>query len=254
MAHLQRRPGTPIRVLLVAPDNMTGELLTDAFNRGRNDFALKTLVGSSHAVIGKLRSYESDVAVVSAELQDGPLAGLNVLQSLQNLQRRVAVVMLLQSASPECIVSAFREGARGLFYRSHSLKALSKCIEVVHQGQVWACNADIEHLINAVVHTKPLKFHDAKGLPLLTRREEDVVRLVADGLKNREIAERLNVVEHSVRNYLYRILDKLGLSTRVELILYAASQRERSHSNPVPQNTISSGEASGQASSERFRA
>jgi len=62
---------------------------------------------------------------------------------------------------------------------------------------------------------------------LLTRREEEVVRLVADGMKNREIAETLHVKEHSVRNYIYRIFEKLGVSSRVELILYAFSQRER---------------------------
>ena len=64
-------------------------------------------------------------------------------------------------------------------------------------------------------------------MPLLTRREEDVVRLVADGLKNREIAQRLKVKEHSIRNYLYRIFEKLGVSSRVELILYAFSNRDR---------------------------
>ena len=66
-------------------------------------------------------------------------------------------------------------------------------------------------------------------MPLLTRREEDVVRLVADGLKNREIAQRLKVKEHSIRNYIYRIFEKLGVSSRVELILYALSQHD--HSN-----------------------
>ena len=64
---------------------------------------------------------------------------------------------------------------------------------------------------------------------MLTHREEDVVRLVAEGLKNREIAHRLGVVEHTIRNYLCRIFEKLGVSTRVELILYAFSQRERSN-------------------------
>ena len=53
-----------------------------------------------------------------------------------------------------------------------------------------------------------------------------MVHFVADGLKNREIAERLKVKEHSVRNYLYRIFEKLGVSTRVELILYAFSHRD----------------------------
>jgi DNA-binding NarL/FixJ family response regulator len=66
-------------------------------------------------------------------------------------------------------------------------------------------------------------------MPLLTRREEDVVRLLADGLKNREIAQKLEVKEHSIRNYLCRIFEKLGVSTRVELILYAFSQRDRNN-------------------------
>ena len=113
----------------------------------------------------------------------------------------------------------------------------------MHEEQIWASNEDIEHLIKAIVHTKPLEFHDAKGTPLLTRREEDVVRLVADGLKNREIADKLGVAEHSVRNYLYRILDKLELSTRVELILCAVSQRERSHAHNTNRQRLGSGDA-----------
>jgi DNA-binding NarL/FixJ family response regulator len=244
MVQTLRRPGSPIRVLVVTPDNMTGELLTGAFSQRRSDFSPSTLAGSSDTIMGKLSSYEPDVALITAELQDGPFAGLNVLQGLRNAHRRpVASVMLFQTATPESVVTAFREGARGLFYRNHSLKALSKCIRTVHEGQIWASNEDIEHLINAVVHTKPLQFHDAKGAPLLTRREEDVVRLVADGLKNREIAHRLGVAEHSIRNYLYRILDKLELSTRVELILYAVSQRERSHSQHTNRQRLGSADA-----------
>jgi DNA-binding CsgD family transcriptional regulator len=64
-------------------------------------------------------------------------------------------------------------------------------------------------------------------MPLLTHREEEVVRLVADGMKNGEIARSLNVAEHSIRNYLYRIFDKLGVSSRVELILYTFNNRNR---------------------------
>src|SRR6202790_1696683 len=58
-------------------------------------------------------------------------------------------------------------------------------------------------------------------MPLSTRREEEVVHLVADGLKNREIAERIKFKEHSIRNYFYQVFEKLGVSTRVELILFA---------------------------------
>ena len=138
-------------------------------------------------------------------------------------------VLYSLSCQPECVVSVFRSGAWGIFYRIHSLKELSKCIQVVHRGQIWAGNEDIEHMLTALIDTKPLQFNNADGMPLLTRREEDVVRLAADGLKNREIAQKLKVKEHSVRNCLYRIFEKLGVSIRVELILYALSQRDRNN-------------------------
>jgi DNA-binding NarL/FixJ family response regulator len=68
--------------------------------------------------------------------------------------------------------------------------------------------------------------NDPAGIPLLTRREEEVVHLVADGLKNRDIALKLHVKEHSISNYIYRIFEKLGVSSRVELVLYAFSRRD----------------------------
>jgi DNA-binding NarL/FixJ family response regulator len=224
-----RRPKDRISVLVVTADNMTSELLKSAFANGRKGFTVETLTGSSHKIIGELGAYNPDVALITEELQDGPQAGIKVLQKTRD-SHRTSAVMLLQSSKPERVVSAFRDGARGIFYRSHSLKSLSKCIQTVYRGQIWASNEDLEHLISALTYLKPIQINNSDGMPLLTRREEDVVRLVADGLKNREIALKLRVKEHSVRNYLYRIFEKLGVSSRVELILYAFSHRERSGS------------------------
>lgn len=221
-----RTPKDRISVLVVTADNMTSELLQNAFAHGRQGFAVETMTGSSQSIIGGLAAHKADVALISEELQDGPQAGVKVLETL-NTTRRTPAIMLLQSSKPEGVVSAFRRGARGIFYRTHSLKALSKCIRMVHKGQIWASNEDLEHLINALSQSKSIHLNDRDGIPLLTRREEEVVRLVADGMKNREIAGALQVKEHSVRNYIYRIFEKLGVSTRVELILYAFSQRER---------------------------
>jgi DNA-binding NarL/FixJ family response regulator len=206
---------------------MTSELLRNAFAHSRKGFSIETMTGSSQKIIGGLATHKADVALISEELQDGPQAGVKVLQKLQN-SHHTPSIMLLQGSKPECVVNAFRGGARGIFYRTHSLKALSKCIRMVHKGQIWASNQDLEHLIAALSQTKPLRLNNSDGLPLLTRREEEVVQLVADGLKNREIALRLNVKEHSIRNYLYRIFEKLGVSTRVELILYAFSHWDSS--------------------------
>ena len=69
------------------------------------------------------------------------------------------------------------------------MKALSKCIQTVHMGQIWASNEDLENVMTALIHAKSLQFNDADGMPLLTRREEDVVGLLADGLKNRNSSE-----------------------------------------------------------------
>jgi len=216
-----------IRVLIVTADNMTAELLASAFSRGRKDFAVCASTGTSHRINKELGVHKPHVALICAELQDGPLTGFTVLQSLRNSLHRTAAIMLLHSCSPDLVVSAFREGARGIFYRSHPLKALSKCIQRVHQGQIWACNEDLEHVFKALVHIKPLRFSNTDGQPMLTPREEDVVRLVAEGLKNQQIAQRLNVAEHTIRNYLSHIFEKLAVSTRVELILYAFTQREQ---------------------------
>lgn len=212
-------------MLVVTPDNMTSELLKNAFAHRRKGFTVETLTGSSQQIIGELDAHKADVALISDELQDGPEAGMKVLQKTRN-SNGASAIMLLKSSKPEHVVKAFRDGARGVFYRSHSLKSLSECIQAVHRGQIWASNEDLEHLIRALSQSNPLHLNNSNGMPLLTRREEDVVRLVADGLKNREIAQRLKVKEHSIRNYLYRIFEKLGVSSRVELILYAFSKRD----------------------------
>lgn len=223
-----RPPNVRISVLVITADNITAELLTRAFTHQRKKgFAVQTLTGSSQKVIGQLSAHKADVALVCDELQDSPHAGFKVLQKLRESHHSTASIMLLQCFKPDCVVEAFREGARGVFSRTHSLKALSKCVRTVHLGQYWASNQDFGHIMSALAHLKPLHFKDADGMPLLTPREDDVVQLVADGLKNGEIAQRLNVAEHSIRNYLYRIFDKLGVSTRVELILYASNRRDR---------------------------
>lgn len=224
MAASLHRPKDSIRVLIVTGDNMTGELLKRAFVHDRKHFAVEALFGKSQKIIENLNEHKPQVSLICEELEDGPHAGFMVLRKLRHSQHRSAAIMLLQSPKANSVIDAFREGARGVFYRTNSLKALSKCIRTVHQGQIWASNEDLEHVLSALAHVKKLEFNGADGASLLTRREEDVARLVADGLKNREIAQALKLKEHSVRNYLYHIFEKVGVSTRVELILYALNQ------------------------------
>jgi DNA-binding NarL/FixJ family response regulator len=132
-------------------------------------------------------------------------------------------VMLLDSTERDLVVDAFRGGARGVFCRGYEFNALPKCIRKVHEGQIWVSNLELEFLLELVISMKPLKIQPAGGMARLTPRERDVVRLVADGMRNQEIANKLNLSEHTVRNYMLKIFDKLGISSRVELVLYAFS-------------------------------
>jgi DNA-binding NarL/FixJ family response regulator len=95
----------------------------------------------------------------------------------------------------------------------------------VHQGQIWARAPELHFLVDALVESSPPRFLNAEGAALLTEREQGVVRLVAEGLTNRDIGRQMNLSENTVRNYMFRIFDKLGTSNRVELALYAVQRK-----------------------------
>jgi two-component system, NarL family, nitrate/nitrite response regulator NarL len=224
---LHEVPGERIRVLIADADKMGSQLMASALRRCRNYFDVVAVASSSPDAIRDLDTHKPHVALVSAELQDGLQTGFKVLRELRSSHPGTAAIMLLQSTQRDPVVDAFRSGARGVITRDKSFKALSKCIRFVHKGRIWASNEELEFILEALTHLKSSQLAKTSGMTLLTRREEDVVRLVAEGMKNREIALTLHVTEHTVSNYLYRIFNKLGVSSRVELILNATSSSTR---------------------------
>ncbi len=121
----------------------------------------------------------------------------------------------------------FRAGARGVFDRSEfDIRLLCRCIRCVAAGQVWASSEQIDYVLDTFTDTASLRVVSAGGENLLTRRERDVVRLVVEGLVNREVAQQLGLSEHTVKNYLFNVFNKLGVSSRAELILYAVSNSD----------------------------
>ena len=138
------------------------------------------------------------------------------------------MIVLLENSQRALVVEAFRAGAKGVFCRSDfEFKALWKCVSSVNQGQIWANSQQLQFVMETLWETAPLRLVNSEGAGLLTKREEDVVRLVADGLINREIAGQLHLSEHTVKNYLFRIFEKLGISSRVELVMYAVANIEK---------------------------
>src|SRR5439155_23369327 len=97
-----------------------------------------------------------------------------------------------------------------------------KCIAAVHLGQIWISNHELEFLVEALTSgSTPLRIVNAKGQDLLSHRERQVVSLIAEGLSNRDISQQLQLSEHTVKNYLFRIFYKTRLSSRAELMIYS---------------------------------
>jgi DNA-binding NarL/FixJ family response regulator len=211
-----------IRVLAADSTRMNSQLLAAALERDKR-FQVLDPVSDSRALLAVVAKEKPAVVVISAELEDNPRKGFEVARELHALRSETRVVMLLDTPERTQVVESFRAGARGVFSRSDSLKSLAKCIHCVSQGQVWANSKELRYLLEALGEALPMRMIDAKGTVLLSRREQEVVRCVAEGLSNREIAQRLGLTEHTVKNYLFRIFDKLGVSKRVEVVLYAYS-------------------------------
>jgi DNA-binding NarL/FixJ family response regulator len=220
----RRLASSKIRILIVEANPMSSQLIAGALRRCRQYFEIVASCCDSLEAINKLRELVPEIALISVEMRDGPLMGFKVLQELRDSQAKTAAIMLMDFARRDLVVDAFREGAKGIFCRDSSFKTLSKCIRVVHSGQIWASNEEIQFLLDAVRPVRRLFLAAPSGAKVLTPREEEVVRLVADGMRNEEISLKLKVSEHTIRNYLFQIFEKLGVSSRVELVIYALTR------------------------------
>lgn len=149
---------------------------------------------------------------------------------MRELAPSVRSVVLLGQRDPETVVECFRAGARGVFSESTpEFRLLCKCVLCVHAGQIWASSEELTWVVEALESIKKQstlrRVVNAQGVNLLSKREEDVVQQLMEGLSNREIALNLKLSEHTIKNYLFRIFDKLGVSSRTELLLYSINSR-----------------------------
>jgi DNA-binding NarL/FixJ family response regulator len=215
-----------IRILIGEGSRMSSQLIAAELRRSRSPHFEVFLPPSfnSKAVVDEVVKILPDVALISNSLQDGSCAGYSALRALQSANVATRPVLLLEECEHDLVIDAFRAGARGVFSRTESSELLSKCICSVHKGQIWASTRDLEYILKELVARHPLRVVDARGGNLLSKREEEVVALVVDGLTNHQISEQLRLSENTVKNYLFRVFEKLGVSTRVELVLYALYQ------------------------------
>lgn len=209
-----------IRVLLADSKPIESQLLAEAL-RSRG-FQVSPCIADTSSVLELVDSSAVDVAVLSCSGSQTGLADMNPLHTLHMTYPRIPKVFLLEGDDRGLVVQAFRFGARGIFCLSDSsFESFCDCIERVYQGEVWASPRHLNYLLDSVCQVSGLRVVSSSGEKLLTSREEQVVALVADGLSNRHVATELGLSEHTVKKYLFRIFEKLGISNRVELVLYA---------------------------------
>lgn len=222
-----------VQVLVADSGPIQSQLLARAL-KNRREFQVSTVALESSALHDFMQSNHADVVLMAGN----HLPDLSLLRWLRVSYPKIAPVLLAESDDRELVVNAFRAGAKGIFLFTHTPFAmLCKCIHCVFRGQVWINSQQMNYVLDALSEVPTLRVVNSNGRFLLTPREEQVVALVADGLTNRGVAGELGLSEHTIKKYLLRIFDKVGISSRVELVLYAMSHGEHRPSEWMPSST-----------------
>ena len=217
-----------VKVFVADSSQLSCQLIAAALRRDRYRTKVVGFATDAIGIREGLAKNEADVAVIGARLDEEDTAGFSVTRELRASHAKPSVILILDSNRPAMVVEAFRAGASGIFSRDQSSELLGKCIHAVHRGQVWARSQELRYVIEALGSPLAAKSICVRG-SVLTKREEGVVQLVAEGMTNRDISQELHLSEHTVRNYLFRIFNKVGTSNRLELALYAIDRKEGDH-------------------------
>jgi DNA-binding NarL/FixJ family response regulator len=222
-----------ISVLVADSNRMQAQLLTSALRR-RPEFRIFSCAMDAAAMLQAVSTRPASVVVLSLNHAASLADQMGALRNFHVSHPAIAKILLVESYDRELVVNAFRSGARGVFSISETrFRALCKCIQRVAGGQVWANTEQMDYLLDLISEVRSLRIFDSHGRRLLTPREEQVVAAVAEGLSNREIARELKLSEHTVKTYVFRIYEKLGISTRVELVLYAVNHGDSHLTAPL---------------------
>jgi len=225
MEHPPNTPASAIRVLVADNSRFHTQLLVGALNCD-SDLQVVSSDLDAASVVAVSMTQKIDVFILSALADEDDHRGFRSLEKLRRTYPNARAIMLVDCSKPEFILEAFQAGARGVFDHQESADMLCQCIHQVHTGQIWVSNEQMALVLEALASAPKIRAVNRNGINLLSRRETEVVTCLSEGLSNREIAEQLGLSQHTVKNHLFRIFDKLGVSNRIELLFMTLS-----HSN-----------------------
>ena len=163
---------------------------------------------------------QPDIIVLDLDL--GGESGLDCLPALRTTASTARLLVLTGVRDPELHRRAVRLGSMGLVRKEEAAEVLLQAIEKVHVGEVWLEPAMIASVLGEMTGTRASQLLDPEAAKIasLTEREREVVTLMSQGLRNKQIAERLGISETTVRHHLTSIFAKLGVKDRLELVIY----------------------------------
>lgn len=173
---------------------------------------------SASEALRDLRRSPPDVVLLDLDLGDED--GLEFLPRIQAAAPDARVLILTALRDPGRDEAAFRAGARGFVHKDSSADVVLRAVRAVASGELWF----EPRILRAGARGAPGKHGAPQAFASLTDRERDIVRLIGEGLRNEEIARRLGITEKTVRNHLTAVFDKLGVSGRLELAVFAYRQ------------------------------
>lgn len=223
-----------IAVLVADSNRMQAQLMTSALRR-RPEFRVSTCPLDVASILQAVVSNPAKVILHTLNRSEDIASQMAALRQVHLCRPAAANILLVDAYDRELVVGAFRSGARGIFCITDAhFRLLCRCIQRVAGGQIWVNTEQMNFLVEMVSEVPSLRILNSRGKPILTPREEQVVALVAEGLSNRNVARELNLSEHTIKKYLFRIFDKLGISTRVELVLYAMNHGDPRRAEWLP--------------------
>jgi len=189
------------------------------------DFEVVAQAQDGRQVLDVLQQYEPDILLLDLKMPG--LDGLATLQRLQVVKNKTRVIVLTASDDKNEFVQAMKLGTSGIVLKQTATELLIKSIRKVHAGEIWLDSHTTAAVIRQFVAADDAPPPAAQSAPRdrerspLSQREREIVALVAQGFKNKEMAEKMFISEQTVKNHLHNIFDKLGVSDRLELALYA---------------------------------
>jgi DNA-binding NarL/FixJ family response regulator len=168
-------------------------------------------------VVGQLKPH-----ILLLDLSLPKMSGLEVLVALSKLGIDTRTIMLTAAIEREQVVEALQLGVRGIVLKHSALQVLLKSIRCVNEGQYWVGQEGVSDLIHALRRMKPSHSASGPGRNFgLSSREMEVIGLIVAGYTNKDLARELGISENTAKHHLTNIFDKLGVSNRLELVLYA---------------------------------